>query len=111
MARDAAAPVGAEILEERVVEIDRAVDVERPQLAGGIVEGQEIGLVLVGAAPAPPKVNTIASDPAHTTIAPTTRGSFHHVVTPFTGMRQNAAKTFQRVTVGVAPRVPSRPPE
>src|SRR5205823_3930659 len=45
MARDAAASVGSQILEESVGQVDRAIRRKRPDLTGGILERREISVV------------------------------------------------------------------
>ena len=45
MARHAPASVGPEILEERVIQVDRSVHVQRPDLAGGILERRQVGVL------------------------------------------------------------------
>jgi hypothetical protein len=48
MAGHTPATVTAKILEKRVVEIDGTILVERTSLTARIVEGQQVGFVLVG---------------------------------------------------------------
>ena len=48
MAREARAAVRAEIFEERVVQIERTVDVEGAYLSGGVVGDELVGIGFTG---------------------------------------------------------------
>jgi hypothetical protein len=48
MAAEARAPVGAQLLEERIVEVERAIDVDCSHLARRIVENQRATVDFLG---------------------------------------------------------------